>query len=890
MNPESVQRDPVEEFAEEFVRRQRAGERPSIAEYADRYPRWADEIRELFPGLVLMERLKPATTEVTETPADWHDHQLRQLGDFRILREIGRGGMGIVYEAEQVSLGRHVALKVLPASSLIDPRRLQRFEREARAAARLHHTNIVPVHGVGQQDDVHYIVMQYIPGQGLDQVLDELKRWRDLPGSPAPGAAAPGPTVSARGPASAVAAALVSGVFPAAAQAIPASDDGLDHEPDEAVPAALADAASLSLLRPGDSAASSLTGRSYWHSVARIGVQAADALTYAHGQGLLHRDVKPSNQLLDLQGTVWVTDFGLAKTASETDNLTETGDIVGTLRYLAPERLLGGGDARSDVYALGLTLYELLTFQPAFRETDAHQLMQQVAHDEPAPPRRLNPAVPRDLETIVLKAMAREPARRYPSAAEQAADMRRFLEDRPILARRASVRERLVKWVRRRPAVAALLLCVLAVTLIGVGGVIWQWRDAVAALEREQKALDKAQQAKTLADNEAERAKKEATAAREVADVLMGIFQQSDSLGLSGYLLQARPSREIPFSGRPSKPGEVAAHALLDNGADKVRRELADKPQVQAKLLEGIGAVYLSLGELNKADALLRSALDLRRKLSQGEQAEAARCLAGLGIIRFAHGRFDESTDLLSKALAIQRRHLKHDDPQTLTTAMLLAFERAWRQENPQNLRELEKSFRDLAAVLPAEYRERDLSIALLYLAMAWLRQGDLPKTVLLVAEHDRVCKDKDGPLYQLLRIRAPLAMTYALKNDDKNADRVFHEVVAKVGSVLGESHPVIYFIELEIARMLEQQKRWVLAETFYRDALTTASQVMGRQPRTAMAMEDLARILLERGQAREAIKLLEGALALRIETQDPDQAAVAAVRSKLAQLREARD
>ena len=167
-----------------------------------------------------------------------------------------------------------------------------------------------------------------------------------------------------------------------------------------------------------------------------MGEQAADALAHSHAQGILRRDIKPSNLLLDLRGAVWVTDFGLAK-SSDADNLTQQGDVIGTLRYLAPERFEGAGDHRADIYALGLTLYELLTLRPAFRAETRPKLVEEVIAAAPHKPRAINPAIPRDLETIVLKAIDRDPARRYQCATELGEDLRRYIEDRPIRARRA---------------------------------------------------------------------------------------------------------------------------------------------------------------------------------------------------------------------------------------------------------------------------------------------------------------------------------------------------------------------------------------------------------------------------------------------------------------------
>ena len=423
------ERDPLDVVAEEFAERCRSGEQPSLSEYLTRYPQWADALRELLPAAAMMEELrrhKRGGRAVADCEAIEH------LGDYRIVREIGRGGMGIVYEAVQESLGRHVALKVLPRHSLLDPKKLARFQREAQAAAALHHSNIVPVFGVGEHDGLHYYVMQLIPGEGLHEVLARLRQgasWSE----------------------------------------ILRRDDGSRHDTD-------------------------------WREVARLGVQAADALDYAHKHGTLHRDVKPANILLDAQGTIWLTDFGLAKLV-EQNNLTSTGDLVGTLQYLAPESLHGQTDARSDVYSLGLTLYELLTRTPPFPESNPARLLQQVSMHEPVRPRKLNPALPRDVETIVLKAIAREPERRYQSAGDLAEDLRNYLEDRPIRARRISAAERLVRWYRHHRMVAGLLAALIFVFLAGFGGVVWKWREAESALKREAEQRDLAEKATERAES-----------------------------------------------------------------------------------------------------------------------------------------------------------------------------------------------------------------------------------------------------------------------------------------------------------------------------------------------------------------------------------------------------
>jgi WD40 repeat protein/serine/threonine protein kinase len=474
----------LDQLAEEFAARLRASERPSLQEYLDRYPDLADDIRELFPAMAEIEQAEGDRRETDEPPAN--TPPLKQLGDFRILREIGHGGMGIVYEAEQVSLGRHVALKVLPKKMLVDAKARRRFEREAKAAAKLHHTNIVPVFGVGEHDGLPFYVMQFIPGLGLDEVLQELQRLppvghvANVPRSERHVGNVPHRDVSAAD----VARSLLSGQFkPAADEAADVPEGTVYHAPDHAAdqtapadtpsPGRLSDSfsRSSSVVLPGDRSARRPGAKppSYWQSVARIGVQVADALAYAHGQGIEHRDIKPSNLLLDTGGTVWVTDFGLAK-ADDQQNLTHPGDILGTLRYMPPEAFEGRTDARGDVYSLGLTLYELLCLQPAFSEKERHRLIKQVTTEEAPRLDRLNREVPRDLVTIVHKAIDREPAHRYAAAAELAADLQRFIDDEPIHARRVSPAERFLRWCRHNPAVARLLAAV-AILLVGVATV-----------------------------------------------------------------------------------------------------------------------------------------------------------------------------------------------------------------------------------------------------------------------------------------------------------------------------------------------------------------------------------------------------------------------------------
>jgi len=313
----------------------------------------------------------------------------RRLGDFEIIREIGRGGMGIVYEARQVSLRRPVALKVLNAGCGPDERSVLRFRREAEAAALLHHPHIVPIFATGEEAGAYYYAMELIDGPSLDRVLEQLPR-DTLP---------PLPPIS------------------------PLAPSGVD----------------------------------FFRNVARLVAEAADALHHAHGKGIIHRDVKPSNLLLASDGRLCVSDFGLARMTEE-PGLTQSGDLVGSPSYMSPEQAAGRFplDQRTDVYSLGATLYELLTLQPPFVGARRDDVLVKIIHDDPLSPCRLNRRIPLELETICLKAIAKDRDRRYQTAADLSRDLHNFVSGRPIAARRAGIIERAWVWSHRRPALSAV--------------------------------------------------------------------------------------------------------------------------------------------------------------------------------------------------------------------------------------------------------------------------------------------------------------------------------------------------------------------------------------------------------------------------------------------------
>jgi serine/threonine protein kinase len=459
----------LDEAVAAYLRAAEAGAEPDAQDWLARHPDLAPDLERFLAARARVECLAAPLRTVADAVAP----PPQTLGDFRIVREVGRGGMGVVYEAEQISLGRRVALKVLPFAATMDPRHLQRFHNEARAAAGLHHPHIVPVHGVGCERGVHYYAMQFINGQTLAEFL---ARQRGNAGTPVDvptvdeGAAAPSSTT----------------LSPAAQATSPAPRDA-----------------------------------SYCRRVAEMLVQAAEALEHAHHLGVVHRDIKPGNLMLDAQGKLWVTDFGLARFGTDA-GLTMTGDLLGTLRYMSPEQALarhGLVDHRTDVYSLGATLYELLTLRPAIDGQDRQEILRRIAFDEPPAPRSLNKAIPADLETVVLRALAKEPAERYATAQELADDLRRWLEHKPLRARRPGLLERGRKWCRRHQAVvtaAGLGLAVAALAL--AASTVWalakQGETAVAYDQAEaqrleaEKSAEAARQAATQADRQRQRAEK----------------------------------------------------------------------------------------------------------------------------------------------------------------------------------------------------------------------------------------------------------------------------------------------------------------------------------------------------------------------------------------------
>ncbi len=600
---------------DDYVSRLERGERPSVDALLAEHPELAGELAEYLDGVRMIHAALhdappaphvKAIAGAAEQPP--RDAPPQVLGDYELGRELGRGGMGIVYEARQLSLNRQVALKVLPFAAVLDQRQIARFRNEAQAAAQLHHPHIVPVYAVGHERGIHFYAMQLIEGQSLHQAIADLR--------------------VARGP------------VPTGPHATTA--------PDATTIAAAGEKQGAQAVRPTQlrTTLGQIHEKSFFQTAATLGMEAAEALAHAHDLGIVHRDIKPSNLMLDRQGKLWITDFGLARVQSEL-GVTHTGDIVGTLRYMSPEQARGRADrvdGRSDIYALGATLYELLTLQPAFPEENHAELLAQISHTEPRRLRDINPAIPADLENVVLRAMDKDRERRYATAEEFARDLRCFIEGKPTIARPPTLVDRFGKWVRRRQK------------LVAAAGVVLVLLTGAATIS-----------AVLIA-----RANHQTQAAAQVAEQnLQDALRVIDHFGGELADRMADVPGAEPFRMELLRDTQAYYEHLLSTTSADVRGELASTHFRSAE-------VAAKLGDFSTAEREYAAALiDWRRELdaSPGDRLLLQRIAMGehqFGTLCSAHGRADEARQHYSTAAEL-REQLAAAQPEETDAGVELA-------------------------------------------------------------------------------------------------------------------------------------------------------------------------------------------------------------------------
>lgn len=547
-----------------------------------------------------------------------------KLGHFLLVRELGHGGQGFVWLAEDTALKRKVALKLLTRHTALSEKARMRFLREAEVASKLNHPGICGIHEVGETDDLPWISMQLIEGKPLDRAIAESK-----------------------------------------------SEFGDQSNPSHLDFETNAEAEKSTASKTEYSANGNSTGitpkRDKVVKIVRLIESAARALHVAHEASLVHRDIKPGNMMVTQDGRAVILDFGLAyDEGAAAVTLTQSGEILGTPAYMSPEQVAGsrmGIDRRTDIYSLGATLYECLSLCRPFTAPSCQALYRKISFEEPANLRGLNPAIPKDLAVVVASAMSKNPSDRYSTALDFAEDLRRVCEYEPIMAKPANPVVKLQRWAQRNRVLAASIVAVMIVTAVAFALVLESRNEERATKDR---ALKLASDNLILAkDERAARTQAEADAesAKRIQAFLLGLFQESDPIAFHGRA----------FGFRSQSTDVLTAQDILDRGAAKLKTELTDKPIVRANLLDAIGSVYVFLGATDQGELLIREAAEIRAELL--DEGHVDRVASGMSLAFLNISKGEKCADDLIRVLAMQKKAHGEKSYEAMRTAALLAIQ-----------------------------------------------------------------------------------------------------------------------------------------------------------------------------------------------------------------------
>jgi len=835
MNEPVVQDERIAQLAEEYLERKRLGEPIELNVFLKDFPDLAGELADYIHLLNLMDGSRSAGATAPEQPIK------ERIGDFSLTRLIGQGGMGLVFEAVQESLGRKVALKLLKQATR-DPASLLRFTREARAAARLHHTNIVAVYGVGIDQGEHYLALQYVPGISLDRLLRRLRQ------------SGSGSTLKLQKRDST----LEVPETPLENTSTPTASPH-DHDQADRI------ITQWTTLRENNP-------QEYTRQMALLFADVAEGLAHAHAHGILHRDVKPSNLLLDDEGVIWITDFGLARINHE-ENLTQTGQLVGTLRYLAPERLRREESELSDQYSLAATLYELVTLQPVYDGLSSEELLLKISKEAPVPPRRHVPRLPTDLQTIIMKGLSREPKQRYAATEQMAHDLRRFADHQPIQARRLGPVQKAYRWARRNPVVAGLAAAVFLSLLSGfIVSTVFYWQavqDRIDAANSETKARKSASDA----------VKSEST------------LQKINEFYMSEIMDQASPRK---------KGRNVTLLEALQEAAKAVPKHFADAPIIQAHLHRNLGELFREIGQTPAALSEHQKAFEIREKalgsvdletlksmhdlamteMDQGKLAEAETTLTkilpyyekaygaeyidtlklrnNLAIILERLGKYDESLVLQRRAFQLSLELNGVDDNLTLTAQNNLVKLLIKMQKHEEALKLLEDLIANLTEWFPANHNRvlqaRNHIVVLAYQKGEYQRA--LPQSREILKAQREAAGDSDPATLMYMNNLGTLLTHIDLVESEK----VLLEAIGLMESHLAEKNSLRLTAYHNLGVTYVRSKQFAKAEPWLLKALA------GRQSILPAKHQDVLATLLNLGQTKQKLDQHEAAIKYFLE------------------------